>query len=67
METEKEYQDDDSYCGSCGRDLNLGYSDGSKPCPRCCDIKYSPGLEECDSCRFLDNCYEIYISGKVKE
>ena len=49
--------DDDVTCDGCGRDLNGVDGD---PCPLCCSHTYAPGSEECDWCRYSDECYEIY-------
>jgi hypothetical protein len=50
-----DFDDDTCYCEGCGRDIN---SYDGEPCPMCCsnDGWYQPGTEECDFCRYSEEC-----------
>ena len=52
--------DPDDGSGECG------YC-GGEGCPACCDnLFYAPGTEECDFCRYSDECAREAASGKKK-
>ena len=49
------YDDDRQFCEICGNEV-IPYEEGN--CPACngCGEMYAPGSEECDWCRFSDEC-----------
>ncbi len=53
-----EFENEDiDRCEGCGRDVN-GY-DGD-PCPLCCSHSFAAGSEECDWCRYSEECFGLY-------
>ncbi len=51
-----DWESDDDLCEGCGKPF------GDGKCPLCCNFGgiYSPGCEECDWCRYNDECRKTY-------
>lgn len=57
---EEDLYDDSDICDICGAGP---YDEGCPSCKSCGGI-YSPGTEECDFCRYSDECGEDLLNGR---
>lgn len=53
VEEYSDFNEDRQICEGCGRDVS-GYEGGG--CPLCCGHSYACGSEECDWCRYSEEC-----------